>query len=541
MQKLSHNREFRFCDEPGTRHQIGKGGFGIVYRGVHVTSGVAIAVKKIRLATGVHRERVRAEIEHSRACSGHPHVVELMHSEITNRHGYLFFGFCKGGSLGELVRSLGPRPEDFARTVLVQLVNALDYIHGLGLVHRDVKPGNVFLDEPECDHRKVHVRLGDFGLARKHAPDRADPQAAMMNTFCGSPMFMAPEILSRQTYGRDVDYFGLGAVVFFVVTGAPPYNSRRLDQLIDDVKLGKVKRPKYPDTLSAPARDIIDRMLVAKPSLRIESSHIVEHPFITQIEPRPPTPAAAAAPDDGAMSFVVVDRKFVDINEASVPIWRRDSPEAAERIELYEAYNRAVMANLYSPYRAMVVVHRLLGLLRASIDFFKDNAGGNQMAAFQRIYNDTVSRIEGIRDQAKHCAAFGVQPPTSDRIPSAEEVIYMHAVRIAADGATSERNQEPGTAAPLYKDCILLLRNLRHTAANDLDDTTADDLVRLDDMIAQSLQRLSVIESVANVRCRRCGGEMMSHHRYCPQCGLRKDGVDASLTTDTVLDMSSLE
>lgn len=542
MQKLSHNREFRFCDEPGTRHQIGKGGFGIVYRGVHVTSGAAVAVKKIRLSTGMHRERVRAEIEHSRLCSGHPHVVELMHSEITNRHGYLFFGYCKGGSVGDLVRSLGPRPEDFARTVLVQLVNALDYIHSLGLVHRDVKPGNVFLDEPECDHRKVHVRLGDFGLARKHTPER-DPAAAMMNTFCGSPMFMAPEILSRQTYGRDVDFFGLGAVVFYVVTGAPPYKSRRLDQLIEDVKLGKVKRPRYPDTLSASARDIIDRMLAANPNLRIESKHIVEHPFITQIEPRPPTPAAAAATseEDGAMSFVVVDRKYVDINEASVPIWRRDSPDAAERIELYEAYNRAVLANLHSPYRAMVVVHRLLGLLRGSIDFFKDNAGGNQMAAFQRIYNDTVVRIETIRDQAKQCAAFGVQPPTSDQIPSAEEVIYMHAVRIAADGAASERSLEMGAAAPLYKDCVLLLRNLRRTAAEGVDETTADDLVRLDDMIAQSLQRLSVVESVTNVRCRRCGGEMMGHHRYCPQCGLRKDGVDTSLTSDTVLDMSSLE
>lgn len=510
-----------------------------------MTSGVAVAVKKIRLSSGMQRERVRAEIEHSRLCSGHPHVVELMHNEITNRHGYLFFGFCRGGALGDLVRSLGPRPEDFARTVLVQLVNALNYVHSLDLVHRDVKPGNVFLDEPECDHRRVHVRLGDFGLARKHTHERGgDPAAAMMNTFCGSPMFMAPEILSRQTYGRDVDFFGLGAVIFFVVTGAPPYKSRRLDQLIEDVKMGKVKRPRYPDTLSASARDIIDRMLAANPSLRIESKHIVEHPFITQIEPRQPTPtplAPATVDDVGAMSFVVVDRKYVDINEASVPIWRRDSPDAAERIELYEAYNRAVLANLHSPYRAMVVVHRLLGLLRGSIDFFKDNAGGNQLAAFQRIYNDTVVRIEAIRDQANQCAAFGVQAPASGQIPSAEEVIYMHAVRIAADGAASERGLEMGTAAPLYKDCVLLLRNLRHTAAEGMDETTADDLVRLDDMIAQSLQRLSVVESVASVRCRRCGGEMMSHHRYCPQCGLRKDGVDASLTTDTVLDMSSLE
>lgn len=542
MQKLSHNREFRFCDEPGSRHQIGKGGFGIVYRGVHISSGTTIAVKKIRLNTGMHRERVRAEIEHSKACSGHPHVIELMHSEITNRHGYLFFGYCKGGTVGELVRSLGPRPEDFARTILVQLLNALEYVHSLGIVHRDVKPGNAFLDEPECDPRKVHVRLGDFGLARKHTPDR-DPQAALMQTFCGSPMFMAPEILTRQTYGRDVDYFGLGAVVFFVVTGTPPYKSRRLEQLIEDVKLKKVKRPKYPDAVSESARDVIDRMLVADPGKRIDPGSIVEHPFITQIEPPPPPtppPSAAAAPGE-EMSFVVVDRRYVDVNEATVPIWRRDSPEAAERLELYEAYNRAVLANLHSPYRAMVVIHRLLGMLRTSVDFFKDNAGGNQMAAFQRMYNGTVIQVEAIRDQARRCAAFGVQPPPSNQLPSAEEVIYMHAVRIAADGATNERNQDHGVAGPLYKDCVLLLRNLRKTA-DEIEETTVEDLVRLDDLIAQSLRRLSVVESTIDVRCRRCGGEMLAHHNYCAQCGLHKRGVkNASLTSDTVLDMSSLE
>ena len=155
---------------------------------------------------------------------------------------YLVMEYLCGGELFHHLRNEGLFMEDTACFYTAEIVCALEYLHSCKIIHRDLKPENVLLDA------KGHVRLTDFGLATVESGD------CQAKTICGTDLYMAPEMLGGNGYGRAVDWWSLGTLLFEMLTGDPPFFARDTKQLYKKIMREK---PKYPRWLSSPCHSLL--------------------------------------------------------------------------------------------------------------------------------------------------------------------------------------------------------------------------------------------------------------------------------------------
>lgn len=235
---------------------LGEGGAGTVYRAVHVALGREVALKVLHREYGASPElRARFERE-ARALSAlsHPNVVGVLDSGVSGDQPYLVMELLRGQSLLERLKN-GPLPLDEAIFVMRQLLTALAFVHESGLVHRDVKPANVFLsDSPEG----AAVRLLDFGLAKFAAPESDEKALTRAGQVFGTPLYMAPEQVAGQEADARVDVYAAGIVFFEMLTGVPPFRGDASDilrqQVVEDVPLKEL-----PDGIPSSVVDIIGK------------------------------------------------------------------------------------------------------------------------------------------------------------------------------------------------------------------------------------------------------------------------------------------
>ncbi len=198
--------------------EIGRGGMGPVYLATDEVLGREVALKRIGLLPGADStDLARAEREARLAARlNHPHVVAIFNlvvDEDTDAH-WLVMEHVEGTTLSELVKQHGPLSPDDAAPLLQQAADALVAAHAAGIVHRDVKPSNILVDE------RRRAKLTDFGIARISA----DPSLTQTGMVTGSPAYLAPEAALGQGGGEAVDVWSLGATVFHVLSGRTPYD-----------------------------------------------------------------------------------------------------------------------------------------------------------------------------------------------------------------------------------------------------------------------------------------------------------------------------
>lgn len=218
---------------------LGEGGAGTVYRAVHVALGREVALKVLHREYGASPElRARFERE-ARALSAlsHPNVVGVLDSGVSGDQPYLVMELLRGQSLLERLKK-GPLPLDEAVFVMRQLLTALAFVHESGLVHRDVKPANVFLSDSK---EGAAVRLLDFGLAKFAAPESDQKALTQAGQVFGTPLYMAPEQVAGQEADARVDVYAAGIVFFEMLTGVPPFRGDASDilrqQVVEDMPL----------------------------------------------------------------------------------------------------------------------------------------------------------------------------------------------------------------------------------------------------------------------------------------------------------------
>ena len=197
--------------------EIGRGGMGAVWLGVDEVLDREVALKRIGLLPGADStDLARAEREARLAAQlSHPHVVAVFNLavDVDTDAQWLVMEYVEGTTLARLVRERGPLSPEEAAPLLWQTADALVAAHAAGIVHRDVKPSNILVD------RSRRVKLTDFGIARI----AADPSLTQTGLVTGSPAYLAPEVASGQRGDEAVDVWSLGATIFHVLSGRPPY------------------------------------------------------------------------------------------------------------------------------------------------------------------------------------------------------------------------------------------------------------------------------------------------------------------------------
>ncbi|XP_076447576.1 calcium/calmodulin-dependent protein kinase type II delta chain-like isoform X3 [Babylonia areolata] len=268
----------KFSDIYELKEELGKGAFSIVRRCVQKATGLEFAAKIINTKKLSARDHQKLERE-ARICRllKHPNIVRLHDSIQDDGFHYLVFDLVTGGELFEDIVAREFYSEADASHCMQQILESVNYCHLHGIVHRDLKPENLLLASKA---KGAAVKLADFGLAIEVQGD----QQAWFG-FAGTPGYLSPEVLRKDPYGKPVDVWACGVILYILLVGYPPFWDEDQHRLYAQIKAGAYDYPSPEwDTVTPEAKHLINSMLTVNPAKRITASEALKHPWICQRE-----------------------------------------------------------------------------------------------------------------------------------------------------------------------------------------------------------------------------------------------------------------
>ncbi|XP_032805958.1 calcium/calmodulin-dependent protein kinase type II delta chain isoform X42 [Petromyzon marinus] len=266
----------RFTDEYQLYEELGKGAFSVVRRCVKVSTGQEFAAKIINTKKLSARDHQKLERE-ARICRllKHSNIVRLHESIAEEGFHYLVFDLVTGGELFEDIVAREYYSEADASHCIQQILESVHHCHQHGIVHRDLKPENLLL---ASKMKGAAVKLADFGLAIEVQGD----QQAWFG-FAGTPGYLSPEVLRKDPYGKPVDMWACGVILYILLVGYPPFWDEDQHKLYQQIKAGAYDFPSPEwDTVTAEAKNLINQMLTINPAKRITAAEALKHPWICQ-------------------------------------------------------------------------------------------------------------------------------------------------------------------------------------------------------------------------------------------------------------------
>ncbi|CAD8166179.1 unnamed protein product [Paramecium octaurelia] len=254
---------------------LGRGSFGKVMLVTHKETNKLYAMKILRKEMiekrnqRLHTQNERAILENVK----NPFIVQLHYAFQTRTKLYLIMDFLIGGELFFHLRRAFRFQEERAKFYAAELILAIEYLHKCDIIYRDLKPENILLD------MEGHLKITDFGLSKINVKD--DEKT---NTFCGTPEYLAPEILLGGGHNKCVDWWSLGALLYEMLAGAPPFYSKDKTQMFKN----RLEKPiEMKDWFSTAARSILNGLLQNDPTKRLGvngSQEIKDHEFFREID-----------------------------------------------------------------------------------------------------------------------------------------------------------------------------------------------------------------------------------------------------------------
>ncbi|XP_051539805.1 calcium/calmodulin-dependent protein kinase type II subunit beta-like isoform X11 [Myxocyprinus asiaticus] len=266
----------RFTDEYQLYEELGKGAFSVVRRCVKLCTGQEYAAKIINTKKLSARDHQKLERE-ARICRllKHPNIVRLHDSISEEGFHYLLFDLVTGGELFEDIVAREYYSEADASHCIHQILESVSHIHHHDIVHRDLKPENLLLAS-KC--KNAAVKLADFGLAIEVQGD----QQAWFG-FAGTPGYLSPEVLRKEAYGKPVDIWACGVILYILLVGYPPFWDEDQHKLYQQIKAGAYDFPSPEwDTVTPEAKNLINQMLTINPTKRITAQEALKHPWVCQ-------------------------------------------------------------------------------------------------------------------------------------------------------------------------------------------------------------------------------------------------------------------
>ena len=247
---------------------LGIGGFGTVFKVRHILTGKIYAMKvmnKNYIIQKKYLHYVVSEFQIMKSLSGFPFVLDLHYCFQSANYLYLIIDYCPNGDFTKLESINNPK------LFFAEVVLAFEYIHNKGVIYRDLKPENILLDETG------HAKLCDFNLAKSGMS-----KTKRANSFCGSPLYFSPEMVMEKGATYKSDIYGIGLLMYEIVTGNLAYNARTIKELYDKIKKNQINF-NVPN-LQGDAKDLIMRMLAKNPEDRIDLEDAKKHKYFDDID-----------------------------------------------------------------------------------------------------------------------------------------------------------------------------------------------------------------------------------------------------------------
>lgn len=271
FQKLQEASKLTIDSLYEMKETLGQGTFAKVKRGTERTTGKDFAIKIINKENVDQRDNIMTEITILKNVSN-GNIMKLHHVFESKHKIYLVTELLEGGELFDLIVKRGNLTEVETSKIMRKVVQAVVYLHAKNICHRDLKPENIlFAAKGDIDS----VRVTDFGLSKI-------ANSHNLKTACGTPSYVAPEVLTGKQYGFEVDMWSCGVILYVLLCGFPPFYADNDPQLYELIQSGSYSFPSpYWDDISDNAKDLIRRLLVVDPSKRMTPVQFLLHPFIT--------------------------------------------------------------------------------------------------------------------------------------------------------------------------------------------------------------------------------------------------------------------
>ncbi|KAG6721015.1 probable serine/threonine protein kinase IRE isoform X2 [Carya illinoinensis] len=285
---------------------ISRGAFGRVFLARKRATGDLFAIKVLKKADMIRKNAVESILAERNILISvrNPFVVRFFYSFTCRENLYLVMEYLNGGDLYSLLRNLGCLDEDMARVYIAEVVLALEYLHSLNVIHRDLKPDNLLIAQDG------HIKLTDFGLSKVgliNSTDDLRPSVSgtgflgdddlksqssvkreqrQKQEVVGTPDYLAPEILLGMGHGATADWWSVGVIIFEMLVGVPPFNAEHPQQIFDNIINRDIPWPKIPEEMSYEAYDLIDKFLTENPVQRLGATgakEVKQHSFFKDI------------------------------------------------------------------------------------------------------------------------------------------------------------------------------------------------------------------------------------------------------------------
>ncbi|CAK9048599.1 unnamed protein product [Durusdinium trenchii] len=382
--------------------RIGKGSYATVWKG-RDDKHELYAIKVISRQTVTETAQLRQEVEVLRKIS-HPNIVRFRDLKKSTAHFYLVLEYCAGGDLSQFLRAKGRVHEETARRFLKQIASGLFVLHSSNHLHRDLKPQNILLSDNSID---PVLKLADFGFARALQPQD------MAATVCGSPLYMAPEILRHEPYDAKADLWSVGAILYELLLGRTPFSGTNPLQLLANIEKSTALSFEGVQ-LSTQGQQFLRALLVHSPSQRLSSQEFMQHPYVSlETAADASQPAVAETVQEAADgSFIMTDwiDKALPQSRGASPAYC--SPEESPRDITEEAQGTGFVtasSSAGSGYRgeAGETVKKVEELTASEVGIAKDVPAipGNVSPFMAEVINGAR------RDTHKACAAASEELP----------------------------------------------------------------------------------------------------------------------------------
>ncbi|MBN3322457.1 STK33 kinase, partial [Atractosteus spatula] len=273
--------------------KLGQGSFGVVHEASHIETQKKWAIKKVnREKAGSSAVKMLEREVTILKRVNHEHIIHLEEVFETPKRMYLVTELCEGGELKEILQKNKRFTENETRHIICSLAGAIAYLHKKDIVHRDLKLENILVKSNHNDNGNemmLNIKVTDFGLAVQKGGVGSEN---MLQATCGTPVYMAPEVINAHDYSQQCDVWSIGVIMYMLLCGDPPFMATSEERLFELIKKGDLH---FTDpvwkTISDGAKNVLQCLMKVDPAHRLTANELLDNPWITGDTSTPARPS----------------------------------------------------------------------------------------------------------------------------------------------------------------------------------------------------------------------------------------------------------